>query len=40
MGSLGEASFSAPTEVVSADGLLFDFDGKTDIAVHVHPYYG
>ncbi|ETN46687.1 uncharacterized protein HMPREF1541_00874 [Cyphellophora europaea CBS 101466] len=27
MGSLGEASFSAPTEVVSADGLLFDFDG-------------
>ncbi|KPI42636.1 2-deoxyglucose-6-phosphate phosphatase 1 [Cyphellophora attinorum] len=29
MGSLGDstASFSAPTEVISADGLLFDFDG-------------
>lgn len=27
MGSLGELSFSAPAQVVSADGLLFDFDG-------------
>lgn len=30
MGSLGEPTFSAPTEVVSADGFLFDFDGKAD----------
>jgi glycerol-1-phosphatase len=30
MGSLGEPSFSAPTEVISADGFLFDFDGKAD----------
>ena len=28
MGSLGEPSFSAPTDIISADGLLFDFDGK------------
>ncbi|EXJ92635.1 glycerol 3-phosphatase 1 [Capronia epimyces CBS 606.96] len=27
MGSAGEYSFSAPPEVVSAHGLLFDFDG-------------
>ena len=33
MGSLGEPSFSAPTEVVSAHGLLFDFDGELD---HFH----
>ena len=30
MGSLGEPTFSEPTEVVSADGFLFDFDGKRD----------
>jgi glycerol-1-phosphatase len=29
MGSLGEPSFSAPTEIISANGFLFDFDGKT-----------
>ena len=29
MGSLGpEISFSAPTEIISAQGILFDFDGK------------
>ena len=28
MGSLGGPSFSAPTEVISAEGLLFDFDGQ------------
>lgn len=30
MGSLGEPTFSAPTEVVSAHGFLFDFDGEAD----------
>jgi hypothetical protein len=34
MGSIDEHNFSAPPEVVSAHGLLFDFDGKTS-----HPTY-
>lgn len=28
MGSIEEHNFSAPPEIVSADGLLFDFDGE------------
>lgn len=28
MGSIEEYEFSAPPEIVSADGLLFDFDGR------------
>lgn len=33
MGSVEEPSFSAPSEVVSADGLLFDFDGESGYIV-------